>query len=448
MADIATSILEVGSNRLILQDAEAREKINEAYVTDTASGAIASFPDGADGVPVKSLTVDIEPVQSGSGDPSPDNVRPISGHTQAVVTRTGKNLLFSNTATSTVSGVTATKNSDGSWTLNGTCTEDNDLVLMSGSRISLPSGNYVLSGCPSGGSSTTYALRLRVINSDGRVYPDDRGNGKSFEATNGSYIDRVYIEVKNGYTFNDLIFYPMVRPASDTDATFEPYQGQTVTISLNGTRYGGTLDVTTGVLTVDRGYALINGDVYGLVHNGSFPNNNVEIYVMLPKKKGITNLITNRFPIVASGYDTAWTCHGVSTSKRVNFTMPPEIATKQDTVNWFTSNPTEIVYELETPVTVQLTLQEVTTLLGQNNIWADTGDTDVTYRADTKLYIEKLTAPTEDDMIADHAISANSFFMVGNNLYRATTAIASGATITVGTNATKLSLSEALNALA
>ena len=105
-------------------------------------------------------------------------------------------------------------------------------------------------------------------------------------------------------------------------------------------------------------------------------------------------------------------------------------------------------YKLATPQTVQLTANEISTLLGQNNIWADTGDAEVTYRADTKLYIEKLTAPTEDDMIADHAISANSFFMIGNTLYRATTAIASGATITAGTNATKLSLSDALNALA
>ena len=46
------------------------------------SGSIASFPDG-DGTPLRSLMVNIEPVQSGSGDPSPENVRPISGWTGA-----------------------------------------------------------------------------------------------------------------------------------------------------------------------------------------------------------------------------------------------------------------------------------------------------------------------------------------------------------------------------
>lgn len=43
-----------------------------------AEGAVTSFSDGTD-LPLKSLLVNIEPVQSGSGDPSPTNVRPISG---------------------------------------------------------------------------------------------------------------------------------------------------------------------------------------------------------------------------------------------------------------------------------------------------------------------------------------------------------------------------------
>ena len=57
------------------------ESILNLYPIDTASGSIASFSDGADDVPVKSIVCNIEPVQSGSGDPSPDNVRPISGFT-------------------------------------------------------------------------------------------------------------------------------------------------------------------------------------------------------------------------------------------------------------------------------------------------------------------------------------------------------------------------------
>ena len=60
-----------------------------AYPTDTVSGAVASFADGGDSLPVKDLTIGIEPVQSGSGDPSPTNIRPISGWTRANINANG-----------------------------------------------------------------------------------------------------------------------------------------------------------------------------------------------------------------------------------------------------------------------------------------------------------------------------------------------------------------------
>ena len=44
---------------------------------------------------------------------------------------------------------------------------------------------------------------------------------------------------------------------------------------------------------------------------------------------------------------------------------------------------------LATPITIQLTPHEVNSQLGQNIIWADTGDTEVEYRASTKMYIDR-----------------------------------------------------------
>ena len=58
----------------------------------TASGAIASFSDGADTVPLKSLVFGIEPVQA-SGTPSPSNPLPISGHVEMNGVHCGKNLI-------------------------------------------------------------------------------------------------------------------------------------------------------------------------------------------------------------------------------------------------------------------------------------------------------------------------------------------------------------------
>jgi hypothetical protein len=52
----------------------------------------------------------------------------------------------------------------------------------------------------------------------------------------------------------------------------------------------------------------------------------------------------------------------------------------------------QLVYELATPVTYQLTPTEIETLLGANNIWSDAGNMAVTYPADTKLYIDNKIA--------------------------------------------------------
>jgi hypothetical protein len=55
-------------------------------------------------------------------------------------------------------------------------------------------------------------------------------------------------------------------------------------------------------------------------------------------------------------------------------------------------NGIDFVYQLAQPTTVTLTATEVSTLLGQNNIWADCGLSTVEYPADTKLYIDKKLA--------------------------------------------------------
>jgi hypothetical protein len=53
------------------------------------SGSVASFNSDYNKIPVNSLICNIEPIQSGTGDPSPDNVRPISGRTGLTVSHSG-----------------------------------------------------------------------------------------------------------------------------------------------------------------------------------------------------------------------------------------------------------------------------------------------------------------------------------------------------------------------
>lgn len=62
-----------------------------ARITSTASGSIASF-NSPGKVPINSLKVNMLPKQEGTGDPAPDNVRPITGWTGVTAYRTGKNI--------------------------------------------------------------------------------------------------------------------------------------------------------------------------------------------------------------------------------------------------------------------------------------------------------------------------------------------------------------------
>ncbi len=53
-------------------------------VLKTVTGSLIHITDAL-ALPAEALSVNVEPIQAGSGDPSPDNVRPISGRTSATI---------------------------------------------------------------------------------------------------------------------------------------------------------------------------------------------------------------------------------------------------------------------------------------------------------------------------------------------------------------------------
>ena len=87
-AGMAADAKAVGDELSTIKE-DFADMVNSTYVTDSASGSVAHFVDGADDVPMKSVKVNIEPIQSGSGDPSPSNVRPITGYDSAKVYHSG-----------------------------------------------------------------------------------------------------------------------------------------------------------------------------------------------------------------------------------------------------------------------------------------------------------------------------------------------------------------------
>ena len=440
---------------------------NTAYVTDSANGSVAHFEDGADNVPMKSLKVNIVPVQSGSGDPSPDNVRPISGRDSVNVTRNGRNFCKSAvTATRTnLNGLTATPNGDGSITINGTATATTilyfNLAVENGANNAsqangtknLRSGTYRFKELPSGIYLQIYGSDMpNAGTSDARLIKEGRKG--SFTVDDTYQYNWIRLLVERDTTFNNVVIYPAIYLASDTDDTYDPYNGNTYNISLAsaGTVYGGTLDVVSGELTVDRKMATIDGSNYALgvlsgVYNNRYCYRNTYLGGIIEKNlpsettKACCNMLKSMSRSNATSASSGiFQYHGDNDELR--FLFPLEDA--YSTPDKIYALGLECCIPLAIPLTYQLSAQEIKSLLGINNIWSDAGDVDVEYRADTKLYIKRLT-DSDTDMIADANITSGQYFMVGNDLYKATVNIASGAQIEVGTNATKVSLSEALN---
>lgn len=414
MSDGTTSFFQVRNG----QDGSATwDQINSKapIITDTATGTIANFPDGADDIPVTSLVVNIEPKQSGSGVPSPSNIRPISGWTGCNVTRTGRNLFnwdrsLGTPNPTTGSNATSPRVMDvahyyvglrpDNYYYPSNITEYN--VSNGAITIRATNNSYGVGFPVAVEANTTYTLHgIASANPHLAVgYYDSAWNylgtygktGNKITFTTVASTAYAVVVLQSSSTSVAATWTNVQLELGSTATDYQPYTILTVDwTTVAGTVYGGTVDLTTGVLTVTDGYiASYDGET-------------------LP-----STWISDR-DVYASG------------------TTPTTGA--------------EVVYKLATPLTYQLTGQQLKTFLGTNNVWADTGNVSVTYPADTKMFIEKLTMPTEDDLVANQAITSGEYFMIGNSLYLALANIANGAQITIGTNAQRVSLADALNAI-
>ena len=186
-----------------------------AYPTDTASGSIANFTDGAEGIPVKSLSVDLEPIQDLNGY---DNPWPAGG---------GKNILPHSGSTTTTNGITFTMNADGTVTASGTATAQATFTYNNSDFATPPTaGTYYFNGNPTGSSTSTYRMRIRryVNGSWGSWVYYNVTNDAEYTITDGTTRMQVEIHVMSGQTVSNLVFSPMLRSTSYTDSTYAPYE--------------------------------------------------------------------------------------------------------------------------------------------------------------------------------------------------------------------------------
>ena len=347
-------------------------------VTGSSSGSIATFDDGSE-TPVKSLSVNIDPVQAGSGDPSPENVRNISGWDGLNVYVTGKNLLRPDKTQSTVT----TQVNLGS---KFSSISDNEIKKH---NIFLKAGTYIFTG----ESQKKANWYLRSESGQGAHAYSTEKPSILFTIDSDSYV-RVWVYLTNGISVDDISWFQLELGSVAT--SYEPYQGTVYPISLPQTVYGGVLDVKNGTLTVTKKMMTFNGS---------------ETWMLSGKNAYVTvNDMEKIFD-----YTNAISCDKLKTSSENSSSMPNysisgyrdstggypnqnwiyiRLASDAETVDaikaWLAENPITVVYPLATPLTLSLTPTEVRTILGYNNIYADSGNVDVVYYRDLDIVINRL----------------------------------------------------------
>jgi len=164
------------------------------------------------------------------------NIKAVDWKSNGEIGAKNFNLYPYNQSTRTDNGVTFTVNEDGSITTSGTASATTNAVFLCHSRtkgtaqeLIIKNGKYILSGCPSGGALNKYYIGCgRTHNSAFESLAIDMGSEIEFtlngdDYSNDEVVLQVAITIYRGNNADGLTFKPMLRLASDSDTTWQPY---------------------------------------------------------------------------------------------------------------------------------------------------------------------------------------------------------------------------------
>ena len=334
-----------------------------------------------------------------------ENICPITGWTKARVTRAGKNLFLpaKTTGYSNSNGVRFDYEADGTITASGTATANAYTTAYDqvGLTFRLPPGRYVKSGT----SGNIDGLLVQYIDPADYSHWVTIGSAGSTSFTVTEEQSKcnlvVRVRVASGKTVENEVYKPYIAFES-SGSDYEPYVGQTYNITFPteaGTVYGGTLDVMSGVLTVDRAMVTLNGSsgenwrMSGTGRRFFTDISSIRTLIDAPESdRSYSGAITNKYKEITSvqSWNGGTGAIGFAIEAKNSSTIPgrltvriQEAAESSTTVEDFTATlatePLQICFPLATPVIYQLTPQEITMLCNENNIFTDTGQTSISY---------------------------------------------------------------------
>lgn len=435
-------------------------------------GSVILIDDGKLNAPLEDCTVDINPVQD------------LHGYDHPWVGGAGKNKLPINAESTVVGGITFTVINENGTPVAvravGTATEVVIFNLNNVCSDIVSGAQYILTSGVTGDGWDKYAVQMCNVNTFATLCTTANGTVTANTVEGASYFARII--VWSGQTV-DLTFRPMLRLATETDATFAPYSNICPISGWSGANIANISDVNAveyfkgltlgtyafiemsslswseqaadgidGIFrtSVPRTYGignfnllssryttytgahstvsnirnLVNINGNGLyVNSGSatffcadsaytdetvFKNSLQGVYLLYQLANPTTPTITptqfntlltafglNGYMIPVSWQTEAGTIYGgeldvtsgvltVTDGYIASYdgeTLPSTWISDRDVYAAGTTPTTgaEVVYKLATPTEVSLTPTEITTLHGNNVIWADSGDMAITY---------------------------------------------------------------------
>ena len=382
---------------------------------DKVSGENVSFISNVEDE-INTIIVDGKSTQATSTDPvspSPDYPSEIesvgtyfsfdeeTGKYGIEVKNTGKNLLENRGVSNTSNGITFTVNDDKTILVNGNNdgTANSSFII---NNYSLKAGTYILNGCPSGGSSTTYRLAIQKT-SGWSVLALDTGSGsKQFTIDEATKI-QVAIFIQKGQTISNLLFKPMIRLSSIIDDTYEPYQSVSSLFQLDQP----LRSLPNGVkdeLVIENGRAKIIKRVGTVVLDGSEDTwridtiNGINNFIINNKindinyKRNVINYISNYFKGIKNADRYKEGTFFTNSNKSLIFSNT-NCNSIDEFKTWLSTHNTQVDYELAEPYTEKIgEIDTLSTFKGVNNVSLDTNiQTNMT-----------ITYPTEYEELDKH----------------------------------------------
>jgi len=372
-----------------------REELESATkVYGSVSGLpqpIATFTDGSS-LPMPSLKTTIVPIQSGSGDPSPSNIRPISGWDEVNVSVCGKNLFcedFTKYTKPVNYYILPIKMPIGtSFIFNATKT---------GNAVSGIVVGYVRDG----DRYSNFVGQSYVIDSSGNVYT------RTFTADD-TYKNPKLIFYGNATNFAEVLAnYEIQLELGSTATTYEPYNGHTYTIPFTDSQgnpievFGGECDIVNGGENPSTLKKVVfdgsNDEGWTEYEYNTIKSFRINISDIKALSTSEDLCMCNRYKYQsfawASNEYARYGCSG----NTVYFRPPNDTITSlSDFKTWLSSNNIEFIYPLSTPSTFTSQPTSIKSLEGSNNVWGDTGKIkDLKYVRNLNITINDLISRVE-----------------------------------------------------